>query len=389
MFKKTTDPLFNKYGFVIKNMQSLDSSFKKSDFKNKSSSNIQELLVCEEEVVICSQDETAILVVSSSLDQDPEYYSIHKCPCIKPNMYFNVLSHLEYTHDFYTKNGATLKASQINEISFNSIQSTFTISEIFAFFYNVKAPGYTFEETQNSYFELVYVDNGKLSCTIDQVEYKINEYEAIVIAPNQRYSQRVEEKSTSYLTVLFGLGMDDWSSLLNRKFTINRDTLEIINRFVKNSETHFPYKNDLMNAYLKIILVDLLNEDYRTSNVKPTTPINQNLEKNLLDEITQYIEDNIFENLYLDTICHDFSLSRSSLQNLFKENLDIAPKQYINKVKLQKSKMLIKESKYTISQIASMLGFNSVHYFSRKFSQYYKLAPTDYAKSIYKKDDSI
>ncbi|MEE3309429.1 helix-turn-helix domain-containing protein [Sharpea azabuensis] len=51
---------------------------------------------------------------------------------------------------------------------------------------------------------------------------------------------------------------------------------------------------------------------------------------------------------------------------------------------MQKSKELIKESKYTISEIASMLGFSSIHYFSRRFKQKFDINPTEYANKIIK-----
>ena len=38
----------------------------------------------------------------------------------------------------------------------------------------------------------------------------------------------------------------------------------------------------------------------------------------------------------------------------------------------------------TISEIALMLGFNSIHYFSRAFTQKYNMPPSEYAKTIYK-----
>ena len=77
-------------------------------------------------------------------------------------------------------------------------------------------------------------------------------------------------------------------------------------------------------------------------------------------------------------------LSRSSLQILFNENLNQTPKKYINELKLEKSRQLISEGRYTISEIALMLGFNSIHYFSRAFTQKYNMAPTEYSKTIFK-----
>ena len=66
--------------------------------------------------------------------------------------------------------------------------------------------------------------------------------------------------------------------------------------------------------------------------------------------------------------------------------MQIAPKQYINEAKLARSRVLIRKSEHTISEISSMLGFNSIHYFSRKFTQRYGITPSEFSKKIYDQD---
>jgi YesN/AraC family two-component response regulator len=58
-------------------------------------------------------------------------------------------------------------------------------------------------------------------------------------------------------------------------------------------------------------------------------------------------------------------------------------KNYINELKLNKSKELIKSSTYTLSEISEILGFSSIHYFSKKFKLNFGVSPTEYSKSIY------
>ena len=91
-----------------------------------------------------------------------------------------------------------------------------------------------------------------------------------------------------------------------------------------------------------------------------------------------------YQPLTVEYLCDQFSISRSSLQLLFNKNLNTTPKQYINQIKLKKAKLLIKENKYTISEISEKLGFTSIHYFSKKFKKEFNISPSDYAKSIYK-----
>ena len=143
------------------------------------------------------------------------------------------------------------------------------------------------------------------------------------------------------------------------------------------------YNNELMLCYLKVLIIRILQYDFLNSSPVASTPMQQRFENELLNEIILYINDMIYEQLTIEDICTKFSISRSSLQTLFKHNVGVAPKQYISDIKLKKSKLLIKENTYTISEVSRMLGFNSIHYFSRKFKQQYGITPTDYAKTLY------
>ena len=84
----------------------------------------------------------------------------------------------------------------------------------------------------------------------------------------------------------------------------------------------------------------------------------------------------------INEICDKFAISRSSIQAKIKRNLDISPKHYINNIKLEQSKILLKKSARTVSEVSDMLGFASIHYFSRKFKLQYGISPSEYAKSI-------
>ena len=114
------------------------------------------------------------------------------------------------------------------------------------------------------------------------------------------------------------------------------------------------------------------------------TDARQHYQDELLEKILSYIDETIYEPVTIAEICQKFSLSRSSLQILFKENLEQPPKKYINELKLEKSRQMICENRYTISEIALMLGFNSIHYFSRAFTQKYGMAPSEYSKTLFK-----
>ena len=108
----------------------------------------------------------------------------------------------------------------------------------------------------------------------------------------------------------------------------------------------------------------------------------------LLSEILAFMNKHIAEPITIEEICHEFFISRSSLQALFKTHLNSSPKNYLLNIKLQKSKELIRQNQYTISEIAYMLGFSSIHYFSRLFKKYFNTTPSAYARKIAENQNS-
>lgn len=142
--------------------------------------------------------------------------------------------------------------------------------------------------------------------------------------------------------------------------------------------------NSLMLCLLQETIIRLLQSEFiGKKNERPVTEARQHYQDELLEKILAYIDETIYEPITIAEICQKFSLSRSSLQILFKENLAQTPKKYINELKLETSRQMICEGKYTISEIALMLGFNSIHYFSRAFTQRYNVAPSEYSKTLF------
>ena len=212
--------------------------------------------------------------------------------------------------------------------------------------------------------------------------------ECMLYVPGQFHDQKVSsDNPCSYLTVIFAADGVHTDLVSNRVISCTREMQDDINRFVSTSDQGNPFKYDGMISCLEQILISFHMYANAKKMPKPITPVNQHFEDRLVEEILEYIHKHILEPLPIEQICDRFAISRSTLQNLFKNNLQIPPKQYINTAKLNQSRLLIRKGDYTITEIASMLSFNSIHYFSRKFTQSYGITPSEYARKIYDQID--
>lgn len=388
MFNRTTSFIFNKYGEIISELNRRQTKLTDSTIRLKEK-YIKEYMSYDKDVYVQVHQGIVMLVVS--MDEDAAEYEkfvIHRMIKIKAGVKFNFISisasaKIELLHENKAKKVVIPTFNKV-PVTYERLIPTFEIKEIFGYYYQVRNANYVFPGEKHNYWELSFIDNGSLSTNIDGEEFTLNNFDLILYAPHQFHTQSTtNHESCSYLTILFEMDLPDASRITNRVFNAHRDIHNALNNFIKVSSNEIFYDNELMLCYLKELIVKLLQYDFLSNTPVASTPMQQRFENELLNEIIIYINENIYESFTIEEICHKFSISRSSLQTLFKNNLNIAPKQYISDLKLNKSKLLIKESMYTISEISSKLGFTSIHYFSRKFKQQFGITPTDYAKTIY------
>ncbi|MDF9825493.1 AraC-like DNA-binding protein [Breznakia sp. PF5-3] len=389
MFNKTTSFIFQKYGEIFQDLSRSRHKSKPGGRKiNKISNKKVNFMYCNnDDTYIRVDDGIVMLVVTTDIETAPiEQFVIHRVIKIKAGIYFNFISITNNSKiEISSRSNISNQKYPLSEtFAYERIIPNVEIKEVLACYYQVRNANYNFAGESHDHWELTFIDNGQLETSIDGEFYTLKNYDLILYGPRQYHTQHTTaNNSCSYLTVMFDMECNNPEELQNRVFNANRETLNAINNFVRMSNNETVYNKDLMICYLKETIIKLLHTDLMDDNPVANTPMQQKFENELLNEILLYINDNIYTAITIEKLCQEFSISRSSLQQLFKNNLNTAPKQYISDLKLKKSKLLIKESKYTISEISNILGFASIHYFSRKFKQQFGITPTDYAKTIY------
>lgn len=388
MYNKTTSAQFRKYGSIYDETRVTN----KDDLILKqivtSDKVISSLYNFSETTYIEVVDGMASILISNSSNGDFKLFTIHRNLEIKPNMYFNIVAMTTKTiFNLIIPSRYNLKLEFLNPpYVYNRILSTINIPEIVAYYYAIKSPNYIFKGERHNLFELTFVDSGILNTSIDGVDYILNSSDLIIYGKNQFHTQSVNSDSTcSYLTIVFDMECDDDSLICNRIFHCRKELYNAVRTFAKNISSTIPYSENIILSNFHEIIIRLFQYDYLVGDAdKLPKESYQHFQDELLEGILEYINKNFSCPISIGELCIKFSVSRSSLQTLFKNNLNTSPKKYINDLKLAKSKQLIKENKYTISEIAFMLGFNSIHYFSRAFTQHYEISPSEYAQTLFK-----
>jgi len=75
-------------------------------------------------------------------------------------------------------------------------------------------------------------------------------------------------------------------------------------------------------------------------------------------------------------------IGRSQLQKLFHDETGGGIMEYFSALKIKAARRMIREGRLNMTQIALHLGFQSVHYFSRRFKQFTGMSPSEYGESV-------
>ena len=380
MFIKTSNPAFKDFGDIVYD----DMDFSSSHKINLNNKFIDNLKLVTNDYTFIKVTKGVVMILVSFDSNNIKSFIINRSLHIKKGIYFNLISISDEASVEVLTNTEFKSIKLDNPFNYSNISSSLDISEIYTKFYQEKGTNYNFSGEKHSYWELTYVDKGELLTTIDGVSYHLKQGDLIFYAPMQFHTQSTFEKiSSSYLTINFKMNFNHADLLCNKIFSLKRDSYFIVTRLIEELSNDNLYSDDLSLCYLKQLIIQMLRLDNSHFHSKPTTHMQQTYENELLNDILLYIDNNIYEKISVSTLCEHFCISTSMLHSLFRKNMNNTAKNYINELKLSKSKELIRNSTHTLSEISEMLGFSSIHYFSKKFKSYFNISPTEYSKSIY------
>ena len=111
-------------------------------------------------------------------------------------------------------------------------------------------------------------------------------------------------------------------------------------------------------------------------------PMPTNLDNEFMQKVTVLVKENLGKDLTVDTLCAGMNMSRTSFYNKIKALTGMAPNDFIRNIRMQEAAALLKSQRYTVAEVADMMGFADPKYFTDTFKKFYGVPP-----SIYKKNE--
>ena len=104
-----------------------------------------------------------------------------------------------------------------------------------------------------------------------------------------------------------------------------------------------------------------------------------------VDKAISYMRMNVNQMVTLDAIAKRAEKSKSQLIRLFRDKMDQTPYEYFLDLKIDRAKLLLRDSQHSLQQIASDLGFSDAFHLSKTFKARVGRSPSEYRKLTAKK----
>lgn len=97
-------------------------------------------------------------------------------------------------------------------------------------------------------------------------------------------------------------------------------------------------------------------------------------------QVKRYIETNYHDKITLETLAKHSNLTKFYLSHKFSELYNESPISYLNHVRINACKNLLRTTNHSISEIAEMTGFSSPSYLSQTFTKHCGMSPQQFRK---------
>lgn len=287
------------------------------------------------------------------------------------------------------------------------------IDEIITIHYFEYMKDFVFSGESHDFWEFLYVDKGEIIVQSEDKFYRLHAGDIIFHKPNEFHAiQATANKSPNLVAISFRCTSPSMKFYENKSCTISQEERLLISGIISEAKNAFrsplhipsveqvelsdhpPFgSQQLILLYLETFLIQVKREHFEDSpsieHMKADAPVHIAANSSRLEQIIQYLEYRICEQVTVNDICDEFNISRSTLHALFHKEKNCGAIDYFNLMKIERAKEIMRDGTMNFTEIAYYLSYSSLQYFSKQFKKTTGMSPLEYTSSVKKISNAI
>lgn len=286
--------------------------------------------------------------------------------------------------------------------SLNELPKTSLIGEV-----DVPAPNKHFKRTPNEWI-LYVISSGNMKIQEDNQQYQLSAGDILFLSPKKCHFGLPVNDSIHYFYIHFHWNtlkellltpanyqnkkieiqekifarldqQSDSDFLLLPKYfhppqTVFEDIVADIHHLLQNSQNVFPHQQSINNCLFFMLLLKLSR-----SEIYQSLPATQNSFSSVLPIIT-YLKEHHKEKITSMTLEKEFHHNFDYMNRKFKEATGTTIFAFLEKYWIEESKKWLASKRFSITEVAELLGFCNAFYFSKVFKKHEHISPSEFKR---------
>lgn len=286
------------------------------------------------------------------------------------------------------------------EFILKSFKTDLIVTKLANIHYFEFTPNYHTVNDSHKFCELVYVDKGCIEISSDNYSGSLYQNQMILHGANQNHSLTCNERVAPNIIIIgFECNAEALDKLTRAPLTLSDELQKMLGEIIKETRMVYypPYNvpnqknmkkrkefsfgaDQLIKDYLQIFLIKCLR---LIGSPKSTQPHKRSVSGTTqIYEVKQYLEENYHQKITLEELCFLFNTNKTSLSVKFKQTFQQTIIDYLNILRIEHTKSLLREGNYTLTQIADSMNMSSVHYLTTLFKKMTNMTPTEYLHTL-------
>jgi YesN/AraC family two-component response regulator len=234
------------------------------------------------------------------------------------------------------------------------------------YFRLIPLKNYHFPRHFHRAYELIYVNNGKLSVSIDEKEYLLQKNDLVFIFPHQLHEFRTIEFS-DITVILFSPELIGDFYMKYKGLIPNDNVLHL------EGEHDFTKLISIyrQKSFLYAVCADMISQ-------KSFTTVRHSPQTKVLYKILLYVEQNYSSECTLKDVSKHLQYDYPYISKLFVRLMKMTFTDYLNHYRILQACYVLKHSHQTIGEVAIQCGYSNLRSFHRNFRKIIRQSPKEY-----------
>lgn len=236
------------------------------------------------------------------------------------------------------------------------------------------AKGFSNQQISSS-FAIHFITGGTGSFkTIDQT-YEVSSGDLFMFFPGHFYQYAIRNCSRwDYIWI--NMGGSNLLNILNdlgfnhQKPLIQNVNQELLKSLLNSCKSGLGYSTPLQSSPIQLA--------WSTIEYLEKTKIETPSHLDLAEQVKWLIDNDSYNSITINELADQLEYTRATIYRLFKDKYGISPKDYIDKIKIEKASDMLLNTSCPIKEISFSLGFSNPNYFARAFRKHTSVNPKEF-----------